>query len=211
MENHHEDSILAAVHVEHLGLLFSVDESGVIRAWHSSSALSHPKSGPKGVRSVPPRVGVMSMAFLARAGMLAIGSDDYKIRFFDAASLRHDLTFSCEGSWPVAMTDFQLRLPEAPLAEHKEAAEGLAWGDSAGVLHAMPAAQIADLRTQNEVRRRSGGGAWRAPTGARAAIMREAGGRAAGSVAGTSLARSRHVPGCLAGDPGWGQWAARPR
>ncbi len=85
-ENHHENSTLAALHAEHLGLLPSVDESGAIRAWHSSSALSHPKSGPRGVRAVPPRVGVMPMALLAR--MLAVGSDAAKMTPTSAPSTR---------------------------------------------------------------------------------------------------------------------------
>ena len=103
------------------------------------------------MRAVPERVGVMSMAVLGRTGLLAVGSDDSKIRFFDVATLRHDLTFNCEGARPMTLDAFDMPLPETPMADQRESDEALAWGDSAGVLHIMVAAQMADLRTQNEV------------------------------------------------------------
>ncbi len=53
-----------------------------------------------------------------------------------------------------AMAAFRLR--PAYAAARRAADEGLAWGDSAGALHATPAAQIAGVHTQNEVRRAGG-------------------------------------------------------
>ena len=148
--NHHEDSVFSALHVEQAGLLFSLDGSGNLRAWHASSGVYHPRSGPRGIRTVPPRVGVISMTMLTQQGLLALGSDDSKIRFFDVATLRHDLTFNCEGARPLALDAFDIPYPDAP-GEAREPRQALAWGDSAGVLHIMVGAQIAELRTQNEV------------------------------------------------------------
>jgi hypothetical protein len=103
----------------------------------------------------------MSMTLLSRYGMLVVGSDDSKIRFFDVATLRHDLTFDCEGCWPVAMIAFDFQSDDQsskgpdgagrPRDERQGAVQGFAWGDNGGVLHMMLDYEMAELRTQNEV------------------------------------------------------------
>jgi len=130
--------------------------------------------GGKHVRAVPPTKTIMSLTVLVQSSMIAVGSDDFKIRFFDPYSLRHELTFDCEGQWPFSMVSFlfpddqidqglgngnwlppsddALLFDDPIFATDKKGYSGwVCWGDGDGQVHFMPEKAILTFRTQHEV------------------------------------------------------------
>lgn len=103
--------------------------------------------------------------------MIVVGVDDFKIRFFDPYSLRHELTFDCEGQWPFSMVSFlfpddidpnsqniiddsqnTLMFDDPIFATDKKGFSGwFCWGDGEGEIHFMPEKQLLSFRTQHEV------------------------------------------------------------
>ena len=86
-----------------VGFIVTAGNDGYLRLWHGTSGQS---AANRHVRAVPPTKAIMSLTVLKQSSLVAVGSDDFKIRFFDPYSLRHELTFDCEGQWPFSMTSF---------------------------------------------------------------------------------------------------------
>jgi hypothetical protein len=95
----------------------------------------------------PPGASVLCMSVLVRSSILAVGSDDFKIRFcgLDSGTLRQELTYDTAGSWPMSMTVFEF--PEDPREmsdvpsnkeiagmerEKRALAPWFCWGDNSG-------------------------------------------------------------------------------
>jgi len=162
---HHEDSVVAAAHMPKLGLICTAGNDGYIRLWNGSTGNS---AGGKSMRAVPPTKAIMSLTVLQQSSMVAVGGDDCKIRFFDPHSLRHELTFDCDGRWPFSMTSFlypdeiksdefsksleSLIFDDPMFASDKKGYSGwFVWGDGEGRINFMPEKQVLSFRTQHEV------------------------------------------------------------
>ena len=153
-----------------VGFIVTAGNDGYLRLWHGTSGQS---AANRHVRAVPPTKAIMSLTVLKQSSLVAVGSDDFKIRFFDPYSLRHELTFDCEGQWPFSMTSFMypddhdpthvssevatssqeaLMFDDPIFATDKKGYSGwFVWGDGEGEIHFMPEKQLLTFRTQHEV------------------------------------------------------------
>jgi WD40 repeat protein len=168
-DHHHEDFIIAAAAMPKLGFICTASADGCLRLWNQ---ITGSNSAGRHARAVPSGKTIISLAVLQQSSMIAVGGDDFKIRFFDPRTLVHELTFDCEGQWPFSMTTFlfpddhdpnshSALLPSAnqhvlfddPIfASDKKGFTGwFVWGDGEGELHFMPERQLLVYRTQHEV------------------------------------------------------------
>ncbi len=163
---HHDDVIIAIDTMPKLGLICTAGNDGYLRLWHSSTGLT---ASGRHVRAVPAGKQIMSLSILRQSSMAAVGCDDFKIRFFEPYSLRHELTFDCEGQWPFSMVSFMfpdddqyasgegsnqptLLFDDPLFALDKKGFSGwFAWGDGDGELHFMPEKCLVSFKVQHEI------------------------------------------------------------
>jgi hypothetical protein len=89
----------------------------------------------------------MSMCVLVSSNILAVGADDFKIRFsaVENGSIRQELTYDTAGRWPMCMTVFEFAedirdYSDAPgnkemagmERDKRDVAPWFCWGDNSG-------------------------------------------------------------------------------
>ena len=166
--SHHEDAITCMELLPRLvpPLIVTASDDGYLRLWVASTGSS---SAGRNCRAVPPGKTIISLSVLPQSSMIAVGGDDFKIRFFEPRTLVHELTFDCEGQWPFSMSAFlfpddhdshsdainqasKFNHDDPLLAQSKKGFSGwFVWGDGEGTIHLMPEKQLLTFRTQHEV------------------------------------------------------------
>ena len=120
---HHEDSIQHIQNIERFGSMVSIGTDGVMKSWMAATGSAMTKGGGgagKVIRAAPPGKTVFCMTALPLSSMIAVGADDFKIRFFDGKTLNQELSFDTGGRWPLCMTCFHFPEEEKDANVRKE-------------------------------------------------------------------------------------------
>eukprot|EP00960_Hanusia_phi_P068908 766963-Hanusia_phi.AAC.4 len=98
---------------------------------------------------------VIERKAFSKHAVMAVGFDDFRVRLYDACTLKHILTLECENKWPTALTSFLLSSrdeQEGSTDKVEKQYEGwFVWGDSHGYIHVFSEDAIMAFRSQQDI------------------------------------------------------------